>query len=179
MSDIHEPAQWRCEIDVAKFHGEWEPGAVPYETVHREGNLLLGGGVGVLWQALIGATGGATATANQTLSYFSAANAGIGVGDSTTAAAVTQNDLQAATNKLRKVMNGGFPAHTDGTNTGAQSIQFQSTFGTAEANWAWEESGVFNSSVAATGRMLNRKVTTLGTKTSSSSWQITFTITIS
>lgn len=176
MANVHEAAQWRCHYQIAKFDGEWEPGAEPYEVVEFDGNLLMGGGVSCLWQALIG---NGTSTAGQNLTYFSNAQAAIGVGDSTTAAALTQTDLQAATNKLRKVQNGGFPAHTDGTTSGAQSIQWQSTFSTAEANFAWQEAGVFNSSTAATGRMLNRTVSSMGTKTSSSSWQITFTITIS
>lgn len=176
MSEQHELAVWRCEIDVAKFEGEWVHGAVPYETVHYEGNLLLGGGVSCLWQALIG---NGTVTAGQTLTYFNNAQSAIGVGDSATAASVTDTDLLASTNKLRKAQNASFPAHTDGTGAPAQSIQWQSTFGTAEANWAWQEAGVFNSATAATGRMLNRKVTSMGTKTSSSSWQITFTISIS
>lgn len=176
MSDLHEPALWRCEIDVAKFEGEWVHGATPYETVHYDGNLLLGGGVSCLWQALIG---NGTATAGQALTYFNNTQGAIGVGDSATAASVTDTDLLAASNKLRKGMNASFPAHTDGTSAPAQSIQWQSTFSTAEANWAWNEAGVFNSASSGTGRMLNRKVTSMGTKTSSSSWQITFTISIS
>jgi hypothetical protein len=37
---------------------------------------------------------------------------------------------------------------------------------------------VFNSATAATGRMLNRKVESLGTKTSAQTWQFTVTITL-
>ncbi|MEN8197867.1 MAG: hypothetical protein ABFS30_15355, partial [Pseudomonadota bacterium] len=40
---------------------------------------------------------------------FNNANAHIGVGDSSTAFAKAQTDLQAATNKLRKAMNATFP----------------------------------------------------------------------
>lgn len=177
MSDTqHDPATWNCEITVAKFLGEWFDGAVPYETDIYEHNLLLGGGVSCLWQALIG---NGTATAGQALTYFNNTQAAIGVGDSTTAAAVTDTDLVAATNKLRKGQNAGFPSHTDGTSAGAQTIQWQSTFATSEANYAWQEAGVFNSATNGTGRMLNRKVTSMGTKTSASSWQITFSISVS
>ena len=101
---------------------------------------------------------------------FSNANATIGVGDSTTAYAATQTDLQAATNKLRKAMDASFP--TVATNI----LTFRATFGTAEANWAWQEWAVFNASAA--GTMLNRKVESLGTKTAAQSWQITATITL-
>ena len=92
------------------------------------------------------------------------------MGDSTTAAAVGQTDLQAATNKLRKAMDAGFPWVWEGT------VTWQATFGTSDANWAWQEWGVFNA--AAAGTMLNRKVTSLGTKTSAATWQLTVTVTI-
>ena len=101
---------------------------------------------------------------------FSSANATIGVGDSATAYAATQTDLQAATNKLRKAMDASFP--TVATNI----LTFRATFGTAEANWSWQEWAVFNASAA--GTMLNRKVESLGTKTAAQSWQITATITL-
>lgn len=100
---------------------------------------------------------------------FNNANAYIGVGDSTTAQAVGQTDLQAATNKLRKAMDATFPS-------GATNVlTFRSTFGTADANYAWQEWGVFNA--AAAGTMLNRKVESLGTKTSTQTWQFTVTLT--
>lgn len=101
---------------------------------------------------------------------YTNANANIGVGDSSTAAAVGQTDLQAATNKLRKVMDATYPTVSNGVYT------FRSTFATSDANFAWQEWAVFNA--AAAGRMLNRAVSSLGTKTSAQSWQFTITITI-
>lgn len=148
--------------------------ATPFDSVECE-NLFMYGGVSCLWQGLLG---NITATAGQALTRFDNANAAIGVGDSTTAVAATDTDLQAATNKLRKAMDATFPQHTDGVVVGAASIVFQSTFGTAEANWAWQELGIFNSPTAATGRMLDRVVSALGTKTSASSWQVTATLTL-
>lgn len=171
-------AHWRIDKYTGDFQNEAEAiaaGAVPYETIERDGNLLMYGGASCLWEALIG---NGTATADQTLTYFSNARAAIGVGDSSTAAAATQTDLQAATNKLRKAMDASQPAHTDGVTSGAASITFKSTFGSTEANWAWQEWGVFNSATAATGRMLNRKVESNGTKGSGSSWVITVTLTL-
>jgi hypothetical protein len=55
-------------------------------------------------------------------------------------------------------------------------ITFRSTFATGDANFAWQEWGVFNASSA--GTMLNRKVESLGTKTSAQTWQFTVTITL-
>lgn len=102
---------------------------------------------------------------------YTNANANIGVGDSSTAAATSQTDLQAASNKLRKAMDATYPTVSNGVYT------FRSTFATSDANFAWAEWAVFNAS--STGRMLNRAVASLGTKTSAQSWQFTVTITIS
>jgi hypothetical protein len=100
---------------------------------------------------------------------FNNANSYIGVGDSTTAYAAGQTDLQAATNKLRKAMDATYPQ------TSINVVTFRSTFATTDANWAWQEWGVFNASSA--GTMLNRKVESLGTKTSAQTWQFTVTLT--
>jgi hypothetical protein len=160
--------------------GEIETDLLTAEGIKPEiseitGNLLMYGGASCQWQTLIG---NGTATAGQVLTYFSNAQAAIGVGDSATAAVATHTDLQAASNKLRVAMDATFPAHTDATTSGAASAAFKSTFSTAQANWAWQEWGTFNSPTAATGRMLQRKVESLGTKTSASSWALTVTLTL-
>lgn len=93
----------------------------------------------------------------------------IGVGDSSTAFAASQTDLQASTNKLRKVC-------TTASATG-NVWTFATTFATGDANFAWAEWGVFNGSSAQT--MMNRKVESLGTKTSAQTWTLTATITLS
>ena len=103
-------------------------------------------------------------------SFFTNALAYLGVGDSNTIFNAAQTDLQAASNKLRKAMDATFP--TRATN----EITFQSTFGTSEANFTWNEWGAFNA--AAAGTMLNRKVESLGTKTAAQSWQLNVTITV-
>lgn len=109
------------------------------------------------------------ATVGEAVTPFNNANANLGVGDGTAAFAVTQTDLQG-TNKLRKAMDAGYP-----TRSGNQ-LTFRSTFGGTEANFAWNEWGVFN---AATGRvMMNRKVESLGTKASGATWVLTVTITL-
>jgi hypothetical protein len=103
--------------------------------------------------------------------FFTNANARLGVGDSTTnATPLTYTDLQAATNKMRKAMDATFP--TIATNV----LTFQSTFATTDANWAWQEWGIFNA--ASAGVMLSRKVESLGTKTSAATWQLTATLTL-
>lgn len=100
---------------------------------------------------------------------FNNANSYIGVGDSTTAYSAAQTDLVASTNKLRKAMDATYPSG------GSNVITFRSTFSTSDANFAWQEWGVFNAS--SSGTMLNRKVESLGTKTSAQTWQFTTTLT--
>jgi hypothetical protein len=102
--------------------------------------------------------------------FFTNANAHLGVGDSSTPYAAAQTDLQAPTNKLRKAMEATYPQISSNV------LTFRSLFGTGDANFAWNEWGVFNASAA--GTMLNRKVESLGTKTAAQSWQLTADITV-
>jgi hypothetical protein len=117
----------------------------------------------VIVDALIGGT---------TYNRFNSTNAHIGVGDSSTAHAASQTDLQAATNKLRKIVDSA-PTRT------ANTARFISTFGTGDANFAWNEWAVFNASTGTTApsAMLSRKVESLGTK-SGGTWQLTVDVTI-
>lgn len=169
----HDAVRWRCHTLLRKFHGDSTDLTDLFDEVSIDGNLLMYGGASCQWQTLIG---NGTSTGGQTLTYFNNANAHIGVGDSSTAEAATHTDLQAATNKLRKAMDATYPLHTDGVVVGAASIAFRSTFATGDANYAWNEWGIFNGSSG--GRMLNRKVQSLGTKTSAASWQLTVTLTL-
>jgi hypothetical protein len=106
----------------------------------------------------------------EAVTAFNNANAYIGVGDSTTAYAAGQTDLQG-TNKARKAMDATFP-----TRSGLQ-VTWKSTFASADANFAWQEWGVFNASTA--GTMFNRVVAANGTKASGSTWVFTVTHTSS
>lgn len=101
---------------------------------------------------------------------FNNANAYIGSGDSSTAFAASQTDLQAATNKLRKAMDATFPSRA------SQVMTWRSTFATSDANWVWNEIALFNASSA--GTMLARIVASMGTKTSSVSYVASYTITV-
>lgn len=101
---------------------------------------------------------------------FNNANAYLGVGDSSTAFAATQTDLQAASNKFRKAMDATYPQ------LAGNQMTYRATFATTDANFAWNEWAIFNASSA--GTMINRKVESLGTKNSSQTWQVTVTLTI-
>lgn len=101
--------------------------------------------------------------------YATNTNGHLGVGDSTTAFSAAHTDLQAATNKTRKPMDATYPSRT------GLGVTVRATFGTGDANHAWQEWGWFNAS--SSGTMITRKVESLGTKTSAQSWQLTATIT--
>ena len=153
----------------------------PYETIKREGNLLLLGGTDVLW---LGLRTGLSASTGVKNTLFNNANAAINVGDTTAAAVNTQVDLgasSASTNRSSKGMEATYPLHTTGDGTTAcRDITFRSVFSTAFANFAWGEWGVGNhvgTTAPYKGRLLNRKVEALGTKTAAASW--TFTVKLS
>jgi hypothetical protein len=99
---------------------------------------------------------------------FSASNYYLGVGDSATAFAIGQTDLQASTNKFRKLVTS--------ITESAGVLTAVASYGTSEANFEWYEWGSFNAS--SSGTMYQRKVESpsLGTKTSAQVWTLTATI---
>ena len=107
---------------------------------------------------------------------FNETNSYLGVGDSTTAFAVGQTDLQAASNKVRKAQEVGYPTRDPG-GAGDNVLRYRSSFGAAEANFDWEEWGLFNA--ASAGSMFSRKVVSLGTKSSGSTWVLEVDLTFS
>lgn len=106
---------------------------------------------------------------DSTPTFFDNTNSYLGVGDSSTAFSAEQTDLVAATNKFRKAMEATYPTRTDNV------LVFKAIFATNEANFAWQEWGIFNA--AAAGVMLNRVVVNLGTK-ASGAWALTVTLTV-
>jgi hypothetical protein len=162
----HDDIVWHCRTELEKFDGnDLTVGPLDVEVV--EGNLLVAGGANALFHRLIGGT---------TVNAFSNANAYIGVGNSTTAAATTQTDL-VGTN-LRKPMDVGYPTHTDGTAT-ASTLVFRSVWADTDALFIWNEFGVFNASTG--GRMLNRKVQSFNSgviKPNTQSWRLAVTLSI-
>jgi hypothetical protein len=168
----HDPAEWRVNWKIAKFEGDFtaeelDAGvAEPYEVIEQDGNLLVIGGVSVIWQCLIG---NGTATGAQALTFFNNGNARILVGTSSTAEVDTNTTLTAS---VAKAMDATYPLHTDSTGTaGSKTITFRSTYASADANQAWNEWGIDNGT-----RLLNRKVAANGTKASGQTWQFTVTV---
>ena len=172
---------WKCEWRVDKYWGTPTADSRPYETILGQGNTLLNGGADVLWNRAI-TLNPATGTSGVVNQAFSSGNAGIGVGASTATSTASQTDLQASSGTTLRWIKGmstaSYPSHTTGTATGARSVQFQSQFTTTEANFAWAEWGIFNdphstdsNASIARGRMLNRKVQSLGTKSSAATYE--------
>lgn len=101
---------------------------------------------------------------------FNAANAHLGVGNGADTFEATQTDLQGASS-VRKAMDDGYPV------LDAPKITFKSTFAPGEANFSWNEWGIFNA--ATGGIMLNRVVESNGTKQNNQTWVLEVDITFS
>ena len=154
--------EYRRRFGAAEGERRFLDGHRPLREQVIDGNLALQEGIVALFNLLTGETEDA----------FSEANAFLGVGDSNTAAADTQTGLQASTNKLYQGMDTGYPVVGDPAD---KKVTFRATFGGDDANFAWEEWTVANGNSDAADN-LNRKVESLGTKSSGSSWQLTVEI---
>lgn len=146
----------------------------PYETVVRDGNILTTVGLGRLTSLLI-AGGGVAFSATSTTC--------LGVGDTATAAAVTDTTLGSnSTNHSRYIVADSTPTRVTTTVTN-DSIQVVATFTTSDANYVWNEWGLVlvttatnSDTFAATGTsplLFNHLApAALGTKTTGS-WALT------
>jgi len=122
-------------------------------------NVFLNEGIQQIWDHAIGA-GGTT---------YSNANARVGVGESATAESATQTGLQGSTLTF-KAMDATYPIRT------AQTVDFRGTFGSADANIAWNEFTTDNG--VTPNKNIHRKVSAQGTKTSGQTWILTVSLTI-
>jgi hypothetical protein len=124
---------------------------------HEDKNLIVSAGRAFLASRLLSNTAGV-------ISH-------IGIGDSTTAAAAGQTDLQAATNKVRVATSS---ATNVTTNVANDSAQYVATFPAGTGSWALTEAGLFNASSA--GTMLSRIVFPVINKGASDSLTVTWKI---
>lgn len=111
----------------------------------------------------------AAALTGDTISPYNNANTYLGVGDSAAAFSASQTSLQGAQQDL-KPMDASYPLRL------GAAISFRAVFDTADANFAWNEWGVFNA--LEDGTMLNRRVESLGTKDNTQTWQLTVNLTV-
>lgn len=190
MTNEHEPIQWRVSAHIDKYDPDQVDYALaitgarsltgdelasivgkPADTYDSDGNMLLTAGLNRLTSLMIAGGGQAlTATACR-----------IGAGDSVTAEALGQTDLQAAagsTHRWFQVMDATYPQQANGV------LTFRSTFGTADGNFVWAEWGIdvgaptVTSGNTVNALLLNRKVAAQGTKVAGAIWTPTITITI-
>jgi len=170
-----EPNSYTLDYLKAKY------GAEPTKVLEVEGNSLSNDGRVRVTDLII---------ANGTPKQLTSVYGGTGVGDSTTAnpSPNTFTQLQAATNKLYKPLDGAPTDGTSGSNPGV--ITAQTTYQTGDANFAWNEwcltiataTSVASSTFATattSGIMLNRAVTSLGTKVNTAVWVLQVTVTLS
>lgn len=92
----------------------------------------------------------------------------IGVGNGSSVFDASQVDLVGSI-KIRKPMDVGYP------NANLATVTFRSTFQPSEANFAWNEWGIFNAETG--GVMLNRVVESNGTKQGNQTWVLEVAIT--
>lgn len=154
-------------------------GVRPYEVWERHdvNNILQAG-----WVALLGGIAGTSITTK-----FGSANARIGVGTSATAVSYTQTFLQgdtggSSTTSYYQLVSSA-PVIT--TSSTPPTLVFAASFGSAVANFAWNEfgtdnyttSGVTTQSLGASYIFFNRGQVAMGTKASGQTWAVTETIT--
>jgi hypothetical protein len=148
----------RGRFTVAKFWADDDlRRATPHEVLEASNMVLTGG-----WNAIFNRLSGLGA-----VTAFDATNARLCVGNGTSAVSAGQTDLQGAT-KTRKVLDAA-PTISGGSWTAV------ATFTTADANHSWDEAGIANA--ASGGVLFNRSLVSFGTKTSSSQWVLTSTLT--
>lgn len=158
--DLNEHGRLRGTLLIEKFEhavpGDESSPLVLKDTFEAH-NLFLTSGITEMFKLVAGISA----------NVFDNTHAQVGIGDSTTAAAAGQTDLQAATNKTYKAMDASYPQMS-----GADLV-FKATFGTGDANYAWEEFVIKHSSSAI---CLDRGVSAMGTKTSAGTWVCTVTL---
>jgi hypothetical protein len=168
-----EHANWDCRWRLEKRDGDINAcqtpqgrldfllNTKPYEVIEGEGNCLLNSGINEMWDLITGVVSG-----NDHI--FDNSYATIGVGDSDDEEDETETDLQGS-NKTYKGMEATYPTST------SQKATFKSSFGDSDANYAWEEWVIKQSTSTI---CLNRKVESLGTK-SGGTWTLEVSITLS
>jgi len=147
----------------------------PYSVTEHHGNLITTAG----WVRLLN-----LAIASGSPQALSATAVRIGVGNSSTAAAISQTDLSAAsgsTNRFFQPVSGAGTLAT-GDASATEKVSFAATFGINDGNFAWAEFGLDVGTPTVTGGttvnalLLNRAVSNQGTKVVNQTWAATAAI---
>jgi hypothetical protein len=110
-----------------------------------------------------GAAAVAAAIVGESFVPFNAAAAHLGIGSDSTAVDVAQTDLLDA-GAVRLPMESGYPQRSGGV------LTFRALAGAAEANFHWQEFGIFNA--ASGGVMLKRMLRDFGEKSAGQIWAL-------
>ena len=127
-----------------------------------------------------------TTTEDSTSERFGTTGAYLRVGSSTASFNSNQNEMQTTStgstglNQWIRAMDAGFPKRNSGESTAVNILAYKATFTTSEANHDWNEIGVKNTTASATGTgaLMNRLLSTMGTKQNTQSWAVTLLNTI-
>lgn len=160
---ISEHSQWRVEWKVEKWMDTAKKlaGFAPDEIAMEAQNIILDVGATEMLKLITG-TGGTA---------YSNANAYLYVGTDTTPENAAQGGVIATgANRAYAAMDTGYP-----TVNGRQMV-FRASFGDTEANFAWNEASIANGNGASAVSM-NRKVASLGTKTTGT-WTLQITVSL-
>jgi len=134
----------------------------PYEVAKIKGNCLCNEGINEILTIIGSASSGVK---------YDNTNANLIVGTGSGAADPTDTEA-TFTAGVKKAMMVSYPTY--GT---SQKITFKSSYGSGDANQAWNEFGVLNA--ASSGKLLNRKVSSQGSKISGQTWELSLEITLS
>lgn len=109
------------------------------------------------------------------LTFFNNSNTYLGIGDDNTAANVSQTDLIASINKYRKNVDPTYPKifGDSGGPSNYGEILYIFTFLASEANFSWQEFGLFNDS--SSGIMFDRFIYDAGIKNNEQIWSVELT----
>lgn len=156
----HEPVKWRCEYRVEKREsGVYIAGETPYEVIDGVGNLLMTAGATALWNGLV--TAGLATPFNST-------NAQLAVGNSTTAVAAGDTDLNAAAGATLAISGATNAAPIVITNAASsfvvgQVVVVAGVVGNTNANGTWEISAVTSTTTTLLNSTGNAAYTSGGT----------------
>jgi hypothetical protein len=164
------------KYDYERFFAENEP----YEILEHDLNLVTNLGAQALWRIFVGLGTSSPPSASNRAAFFSSSNAHIGVGNGTTPPSQSDTNL-VGSNKYFKAMDSGYPQAPSFDPSGSRQVMFMSTFGTDEANFAWNEVGLANADLNANanGILFNRSTVSWGTKTSSDTWTVAIVLRVS
>jgi hypothetical protein len=165
-NELTETGVWKVQWKVDKWmtDEDLQKGLNPYDSVVINSNILTVSGVQEMWRLITG-IGGTT---------YSSGNARLYVGSGLTAASSADTDLAASSGfKTAVAQDTGFPTIAGNT------ITYRSTFGSTSGNHDWNEVGLLNGAppVSSSVILLNRKISSLGTKTTGS-WQLSLAISL-